>query len=201
MPGAGLDREDAFILQVFGNLLVEFEFVRRGAEILGQRVAAGEFDAADFLYLPAQGAFADGAQAFPQVLEFGVFELGAAIACLESIEAAEEVRVDDGDQPEQLLKVVLQRRRRKQQLGTSLEGGVETACDPGAFTLVEVAQLVGFVENNQIPGNRRQFVLLARGKFVGADHHGWFAESGFHQKGIACSIGLSFLEVSSFQDF
>lgn len=91
MPLSGRQGQNAGTAQVVGNQRGEFFFLGGRGEFLHDRAARGVGDVR--LHLLAQGAFADGREAFAQRIEVGaVSKLGA-----EAVEVAKDAPVDDAD--------------------------------------------------------------------------------------------------------
>ena len=88
---------------------------------------------------------------------------------------SEQVLIQQGGETIEFHQRVLQGRSRKQQFATPTEGALErltyaVACSVG------VAQLVGFVDNNQIPRQSNQLVRQLGGKGIGKNDDALSAE-------------------------
>lgn len=113
----------------------------------------------------AQGAFADGSEAFAQRIEVGAAsELGA-----EAVEVAEDASINDADQAVEFEQAVLQRCRGEQHFALHVRHGVFEGAGDDVAVFVHVAQAVRFVQHRQIPMDALDVVRLAFRKLVGAD--------------------------------
>ncbi len=118
LPLACRQRIEALPLQVGGDEIIEPLLVRIRDELLHQGVAVGVAHVLEDL--PAQGALADRRQARLQ-LRVILAIAQAREAGAEALQAAEDVVVDDADQPVEFEERVLERGGGEQQLGVRSE--------------------------------------------------------------------------------
>jgi hypothetical protein len=167
---ARLDRRRLRAPQVLADLLVEILLLGRGREVLHDAAAVGV--AHVLAHLPAQRALHHGGQPLLQLGDGILLEAAALgihlVAAAEGVLRAEDLLVQQGHQPEQLHQVVLERGGGEQQLGAALEGGSEGLARLVAM-LVGIAQAVGLVDDDEIPGDLRQQGRLVRRERVRAD--------------------------------
>ena len=152
------ERVAVFALQEPGHRLVERVLVVARRERPRDRPPLGVADVLGDLV--AQRALAEARQALPQI---GDAAAGAGILGSEGVEIPEQVLVDEGREAVQLEQRVLQRRGRQQQLAAILGRPADALADLVARP-VGVAQLVGFVDDDQIPGDRLQLLAQMRSR-------------------------------------
>lgn len=133
-------------------------------ELLHDGAARGVGDVG--LHLAAQGALAETGQALAQVLQRRGFagELGA-----EAVQVAKHALINQADQAIQLQKGVLQRRGREQHFGGDVRQRLFQRFGNDIAGFIDVAQAVGFVQHDQIPGDGLDVFGLGFGKLVRAD--------------------------------
>ena len=96
-------------------------------------------------------------------------QIGELLA--KALEVAESVLVDDADEAEEFEQRVLQRRGREQKLVAFLQRQLERVGDD-VGRLVDVAQPMGFVDDDEVPWRRSDIGRLAARKLIGADDDG-----------------------------
>lgn len=163
---AGGKGVEVWLLEVFGDEIVEPLLLRAGNEFLHKGVAFGVGDILE--HLAAEGALAERLQTIfkPVVLRRCAFRM--AELRVEAAEVAEGELVDDADEAIELLQGVLEGRGRQQQLVAVGEGSLDGFADLVAG-FVDVAEAVGLVDDDQVPLGLRQIRLFGAGELVGAD--------------------------------
>ena len=149
--------------QVVGNEAREFAFFVARREFLHDGAALGVGDIG--LHLLAQGAFADGGEAFAQGVEVGATgELGA-----EAVEVAEDAPVDNADQAVEFEQAVLQQGGSEQDFRADVSQRVLQGFGDDVAFFIDVAQAVRFVEYDEIPGDTLDVGRFGFGELVGTD--------------------------------
>ena len=166
---AGRQRIERRPLQVVGHQVVEPLLLLGGHELLHQGVPIRVLDVLQ--HLPAQRALAEGREAFLQLGEVGVVAQAREARAI-ALQVAEGEVVDDADQPVQLQQRVLQWRRGEQHLREWGDGLLDGERDL-ARSLVDIAQAMRFVDDDEIPRGLAQIGLFAARELVGAQDHGW----------------------------
>ena len=140
-------RIGGFVLQVGGNIVIKRKF-RLGA--FKFRRDGKAFRVPDvFENILAERATAELLEAFSQ---FGDVAADVRVAGTKARQIAEKLRIDELRDAVKLRKIVLKRRRRKQDFAAAFERPKQRLADAVAFT-VGVAELVAFVHHDRIPRN------------------------------------------------
>ena len=146
------------------------------AERPRDRPAIGVADV--FRHLIAEGAFAKWRQ---PIAEAGQVATSIRVLGSKRIDIAEDVLIDQGRETVELEERVLERGRGQQKLAAVSCGKANSLADLVART-VGVPQLVGLIDDDEIPSDAANVVAKAVGEGVGTD------ENRIWPQGIAAGL-------------
>ena len=163
---AGGQRLEGLTPKILRDQIVEGNFILAGNELLQQWNTVGVANV--LLDLSAQRSLADRLES--------LFELGeyllvgeAGILGAKALQVAKGVFIDETDQPIELQERILQRCGGHQNLGVTLQGLFEFA-GYLAIGSIDVAESMGLIHHNQVPGHARQIWGLVAGELIGTDN-------------------------------
>jgi hypothetical protein len=167
--------------KVLGHIVVELLFIRRGEEVLCDGNAARKTDV--LLDLLSQCAFAERLQTIPQYNIPMQLVVSLDVLKAERFGVAEHLRVDDADQSVEFHQAVLERGRGQEELMTRLQRFGD--CSRRLVcTFQYVTEPVGFVDDHQIPGNRRYRILAGFGELIRTEDDAVAGQEGIWIPGI-----------------